>query len=355
MASDSFTILIDAAGEFVLEGRAAARRLSTRAGRYRLVPSSENLVVLQRVDRDDDPARARVVIAGDVERAAGQRSMLADVVRFIHANGWSGHLVVLDEHLRKTLAFQGGELAGATSNQPEDRIGAVLYRAGRITSDDLERVLAHRPEGTPRFGQRLVEAGALTAHDLYRYVHVQVEEIFHSVLQLRRGEYYFQRAPDDSGDDAPAPVRLSTKQLLLDGLRRIDELDSFRREIPGPDAILVRRHPEPDVKPAARESRVLALVDGIRDVAAIARHSHLGEFEATKALFQLVHLGFVQLAPRPSPAQQPPSRESLALLVAVCNEGHARIHQAVAAHGRQEQLFQWLDSFFESAGEYAPL
>jgi hypothetical protein len=357
MASDSFSVVIDGSGHVLPEGRAAIRRLGARAGRYRLVPSSEGLVILERVEPAGETPRGRTVLAGDIERVGG----MLDVVELIHARGWSGQLVVLDDAVRRALQFHRGELSGGTSNQPEERIGAVLYRSGRITGDDLERVLAQPPSpssdhasatATPRFGQRLVEAGALTAHDLYRYVHQQVEEIFHAILAMRRGEYYIHRSTDDA---APPPLRLPTKQLLLDGTRRIHELSALREKVPGPDAVMARRSPSPAGKLEPRESMVLALVDGARDVAAIAQASHLGEYETTRALFQLVHGGWVQLAPRAAPERTPPSRESLETLLTLCNEGFARIHEAVAAHGRHADLFAWLDSFFEAAGEYAPL
>jgi hypothetical protein len=364
VASDSLTVSIDDHGRIVPEGPTAARRLATRPGHYRLLPSPDRIVILERVD--SDAGSGRTVLAGElgprpearggsppvIDHAAGLHTAMLDVIQFVHQNRWSGQLTALDGNVRRTLQLQRGELCGASSNQPEDRIGAVLYRAGRITAEDLERVLASRPVGTLRFGQRLVEAGALTAHDLYQYAHRQVEEIFHAVLVMRRGEYYFHRTTDEV---APGPLRLSTHELLLDGVRRIDEMASFREKIPGPDVIMVRRSPPPDGKLAPADARLLALVDGVRDVGVLARDSQLGEYETTRLLFQLLAGGWVQLAPRHAPPSvvQPP--ESLGLLVTVCNEGYARIHRVVAAHGRQEALFHWLDSFFGSAAEFAPL
>ena len=50
MPTDSLTVSIDDHGRIVPEGRTAARRLAARPGRYRLLPSADQVVILERVD-----------------------------------------------------------------------------------------------------------------------------------------------------------------------------------------------------------------------------------------------------------------------------------------------------------------
>src|SRR5262249_32954802 len=150
-----------------------------------------------------------------------------------------------------------------------------------------------------RFGQILVETGALTTVDLYQFVRKQVEEIFYSVLVMRSGEYYFYRTSDE--DVPPSQLQLSTKQLLFEGVRRIDEMGYFRERLPGPDVVLERRDPPPpatgDNKLPPRVARLLSLIDGKKNLATLARESHLGEFEVTKVCFQLLHAEWVAVRP----------------------------------------------------------
>ena len=101
--------------------------------------------------------------------------------------------------------------------------------------------------GAARLGQILVEQGALTPHDLYTYVRKQVEEIFFSVLvhATRRLLLLPHRTRTTARSRSS---RCSTKQLLFDGVRRIDELAYFREKLPSPDVVLQRRHPAPPTK-----------------------------------------------------------------------------------------------------------
>jgi Domain of unknown function (DUF4388) len=357
VAEDSFTIVIDENGLLTVPGRAAARRLAVRAGRYRLIPSPADLVILERIDPakvGEGKTATGVVLAGDIDRVGG----LIDVIHFVQGNSWSGHLTIISGSARKTLYFKRGDVSTAASNVSEDRIGAILYRYGMITAADLEKALAQVTQ-EHRFGQVLVENGTLTAHDLYQYVRKQVEEIFYSVLVMRRGEYYFYRTDDAEGP--PSQLHLATKQLLFEGVRRIDEMSYFQEKLPGPDVILAVRHPPPhDEKLPPKEARVLSLVDGVRDIGAIARESHLGEFEATKILFQLLHSGWVQLRPRsPTGAHgvgsRPQTIDTYAEIVDTFNQVYAKIYAAVAAKGKQGILIKGLDSFFASVAEFAPL
>jgi hypothetical protein len=156
-------------------------------------------------------------------------------------------------------------------------------------------------------------------------------------------------------------LSLSTKQLLFDGVRRIDELGYFREKLPSNEVVLQRRHPAPPTKLDPREERVLGLVDGTRDIAAISRLSHLGEFETTKVLYQLVTSGFADTKLEPVVKLAPSSRPGDSLqdvfgkVVDAFNEVYAKIYSAVAQRGKAQPLMKGLESFFGSVAEFAPL
>jgi hypothetical protein len=203
-----------------------------------------------------------------------------------------------------------------------------------------------------------VQRGLLSAHDLYTYVRKQVEEIFFTLLTMRVGSFYFYRTDEDHGP--VSQLSLPTKQLLFDGVRRIDELSYFRAKLPANDLVLQRRHPAPPTKLEHREERLLDLIDGARDLGAVARMSHLGEFETTKILYQLLTSGFVE--PKKQPAIQMrnisagDSIEDIFGKVAdTFNDVFVKIHAAVSSRDKGAALQAGLESFFGSVAEFAPL
>jgi hypothetical protein len=175
------------------------------------------------------------------------------------------------------------------------------------------------------------------------------------VLAFRQGEYYFYKTTAESGP--PSQLQLSTKQLLFDGVRRIDEMSYFRAKLPSSDVVLQQRVPQPEEKLPPREARVLALVDGTRDIVAISRDSHLGEFETTKILFQLFASHYVQMPEARVSAQMQavPGTDSATQVVEIFNQAYARVHTTVQTNDKELALARGLESFFASMTEFAPL
>ena len=358
VAEDRNVVLIETDGRLTLDAD-AQRRLAGRPGRFRVVPTTGEIVILQRVASGRATtsvsaiAPGRVTLAGEVDAVGG----LIDVINFILSNQWSGQLAIVDGSARKTLYFRRGDVRTAASNVPEDRLGAILYRYGVVSDVQLQTALGSSA-GAAKLGQVLVEQGLLTPHDLYTYVRKQVEEIFFSVLVLRSGAFYFYRTDEDHGP--VSQLSLPTKQLLFDGVRRIDELSYFREKLPSTEMVLQRRHPQPPQKLEARQERVLELVTGGNDIAAIARLSHLGEFETTKILYQLTTSGFVETKQEPVVKMQPSRpgdsiQDIFGKVIDAFNDVYAKVYAAVEQRGKSQALHKGLESFFGSVAEFAPL
>jgi hypothetical protein len=312
-------------------------------------------LVLQRVSPRKPDEGGRVVLAGEIDRTGG----LVDVIHFIHGNNWSGQLTVMSREVRKALYFRRGDIHTAASNVPEDRLGAILYRYGMVSEAQLEEALKAQAGQAAKLGQALVEKGLLTPHHLYTSMRRQVEEIFFSVLVFRDGDFYFTRTTDDAGPQSQ--LQLSAKGLLFEGVKRIDELSLFREQLPSPDLVLVRREPAPPEKLGELEQRVLNLVDGTRNLAAVSQQSHLGEFETTRILYQLLRSGWLQKRPArtqlemKATAAATSETDTFARIIETFNDVYARIHAAVAQKSKEQALQKGLESFFGSVAEFAPL
>lgn len=364
MADDPDTLVLDETGQVQAVGAEARARLAMQPGRYRVVPSPGNLVVLARepspdkMDADHEPRAAS--LAGDLGALGG----LIEIVHFVQGAGWTGQLTAIDGAVRKTLYFARGEVRLASSNVDEDRLGAILYRYGRLDAHELEHALS-RGTHEQRVGQVLVERGLIDAHELYQFVLKQVEEIFHSMLMMRRGGFYFYRTDEEALP--PSQLQLSTRQLLFDSVRRMDEMSYFRQKLPGPEVVLARRDPPPAGKLDARAAKVLTLIDGERSLGDLARESHLGEFEATKVCFQLLHGRWVQVcvgvrrlrtawAPLMESGPIDAGTEHRTRLVDAFNAAFTRVRTTIAEQGGAvDNLSRGLDAFFWSASEFAPL
>ncbi len=294
---------IDAHGRVAPQTDDARRALADRAGRFALLPAADDLLVARRTPAAGGPSsRPRCILAGDLSAFP-----IADFFAFIHQARLSGALTVAAGGIERAMAFKDGEVRSAQSNAPGERIGEVAVRLGFATEAQLAQAAADpaRP-----LGKALVDAGVLSANDLWKCFHEQVTEVFHAILLSQAGTFYLV----DEDVAAPgAPLAVNTQTLLMDGIRRIDEMTLFRARIPGAGAFLRRREPRRAVTLRPVESTLVDLVDGRRTVAEIASAAHLNAFDATKILFHLAEAGYVEAVAEPAAAPADPAARRTAI------------------------------------------
>lgn len=293
--------------------------------------------------------RPRIVLAGD----CGAFS-LADLIAFLGQSRWSGVLRVTTPSGERSLLLKDGDVRSAASDSSGDRIGEVMVRLGYVTRAALERVIAEAPPS--RIGKALVERGLIKSHDLYKCLNEQIAEIFHGIMLAKEGAF----ALIDQEIDEKAlthNLSLSMNGLLMDSIRKIDELAQFRKRIPhGRMFVLPKNIPTGELEP--EEQAVLTQVDGQRTVIEVGQLARFSEFDATRIVHRLMELGLVKVAdsagthvsssssvvavPAPAPrrtAPQPPTRQgglSVEQIVGVFNTIFREVRDEVAARGTLE-------------------
>ena len=94
---------------------------------------------------------------------------------------------------RKALYVKDGRVVFASSNLPNDRLGEILIRDGKITVEEYEASIRAIHKGK-RQGKALVEMGALSPKDLWEGVQFQVQEIVYSIFQWDEGSFHFEES-----------------------------------------------------------------------------------------------------------------------------------------------------------------
>ena len=334
---DPRDLRIDGTGTVHPLGREASQALRARAGEWSLLRSPPEVVFALRAE---DTARS-LRLAGEV-RTPGA---LCDVVALIAQAGWGGELVVLQEGTSRSLFFEGGQVVGASTTEPGEKLGEVLWRFGAITREQLEEALRTAEKSGKRLGETALELEFVGTEELLRMMTRQVEEVFYGAVHVAEAMFYLF----DRFDEARLGRRhhLGTGQLLMEAARRMDELRFFREKVPSDAWIPVPSPPAPGKKAPPELVEVLAQCDGRRSVAEIGRRIGQLEFEVTRAIFQLVTAGLVSVgAPRP---------EGVPAVVEAYNRAIVEIHRACDEAGSGRELRAGLEQFALSTGVYVPL
>src|SRR5713101_4489564 len=226
-----------------------------------------------------------------------------DVFQLLDLSRKTGMLRVTSElrHNAGTISFEDGAIIYAEIRSNPHPLGALLLRTGKITEADLERArdMQQRQGDKRRLGEILVSLGAITPRELLRQVRFQIEEVVFEVMSWREGYFSFTEGPlAEIG--AETAVRIPTEALLMEGARRIDEWSRIESRIPHLGVVPMLAPPqsggegELDLLPP--EWEMLAMIDGGRDVRAIATALGRSDFEVAKTLFGLESAGIVVLS-----------------------------------------------------------
>lgn len=235
------------------------------------------------------------------------------------------------------VQFRHGRVVGASMRDENHKIGRMLVQAGRVTEEELLAALAIqiREGETRRLGEILVAMGALSPRELNRQVRRQIEAVVFELLSWSEGYFRFEEGEFDADrfDDAAA---LTAEALLMEAARRIDEWARMADRIPDADVVPALADAECDhaasldLRP--HEWQVLAAVDGVTSVRAIAAMVGLNEFEAARVVYGLLSTGVVSLVSAQAPAVQDDALIHLSDAREATRDG--RLNEAVAASER---------------------
>ncbi len=229
-------------------------------------------------------------------RGSLREASLADVLQLLALGRKSGCLSVSDRSSFGQIYFDRGLIVHATLINRRDRIGDLLVKNGVISREDLEAALDGQEEpGGPRLGEILLTRGALSRETLEHYIRLQVEQAIYYLFTWTQGTFHFE--PDEVPPAGEILVAINPENVLLEGARRVDEWALIEKKIPSPDTVfrIDASHGDPaeaDLTPD--EQRILPLIDGKRSVAEIVEDSGLPDFEAHRALFELVQAGYAR-------------------------------------------------------------
>jgi hypothetical protein len=285
-----------------------------------------------RVDTDDG---AIVRLAGEIA-APGT---ICDILALLAQTGWRGVLCVHQDDTTRRLFLDRGDVIGAQTNAPRERLGQVMYRYGMMSEADLERVERGVTEGR-RFGEIALELGVVQKEQIYKAFRLQIEEVTYGAMTVADGTFFFLDGLDES--KLPARQVVSVNALLMDGVTRMDEGKYFQEKIPSKEYVPQRVE---GADAPIEFANVWEFVDGRNSVEEIGRASHLGEFETTKKVFALLQAKLITIQP-------PRMTGGPEAIAAATNDVLAAAFRAAEQAGQSLELRRSLESFTVGAGVF---
>jgi hypothetical protein len=334
-------VLIDATGSAHPVGKAASQWMRARKGTFRLMPSPNHVVFMHYVGEEgarDEYDVGQVRLAGEII-AAGQ---ICDIISLVSHFCMNGELVVLDGIHSRSIFFDKGNVIGANSSAERERIGEVLFRFGALDREQIDAVVNATNPGK-RFGETAADLGYISREKLYGLMSKQTEEIVYGALLVDDGMFFMLTRYDESR--LTSRHVLSASRLIMQSVQRMDEVRFFRERIPSDHYVPVKTGKDGAVPEDCEAA--LELSDGTMSIAEIGRLLEMGEFDTTKAVFQLMEARLVKLlTPRPTEPHE---------VIELFSDAMVLITRAVAEAKRVAELREQLSQFATSVGVYGAL
>ncbi len=228
------------------------------------------------------------------------------LIRYLQQGKKTGILTLRRNDQERSIYLKGGDIIFATSKYEDDRLGEMLLKAGRISLEQYETSVALLRTTGKRQGTILVEQGYITPKDLFTAVLGQVKEIVLSLFTWIDGEYRF--AEGDLPSDEVITLKMSTGNLILDGIKRINDWTRLSKEVSPWDSILqMSTNPKnlfQDIQLTSQERNFLKSIDGKKKARDLFKGTPLAPLATLQMIYFLLSVGIVEVGTRVSTADQ---------------------------------------------------
>ncbi|HEX4439674.1 MAG TPA: DUF4388 domain-containing protein [Thermoanaerobaculia bacterium] len=228
---------------------------------------------------------------------------LTDIFQMLGLQRKTGVLTVEGEDDTITISFLGGQVVAAESEarRLENRLGNLLQRAGYVSQEQLDHVLAMQKETQQRMGFLLVRERLVDPQELREALRLQISRIVYSAFRWNDGKFRFsQEGMVDYDADHMAPV--TTDTILMEAAQMVDEwpllekkigsLASIYRRAPGVEGLKLvhnqKNAPEGTLSVTKAEAETWRWTDGERSIGEVMERAFLSDFEVLKGTADLL-------------------------------------------------------------------
>lgn len=149
-------------------------------------------------------------------------------LRDIHFQKKSGCLAFKRKGIQKYLFFQHGILVIAKSTQPQELLGEVLLKLGRISVDTFTNIDLYI-DPMESLGKTLIKEGLITQGDLNDGLMFQMREITLNIFPFFDGKLSFQERKEI--DKKKFEYMMDVPDLIEEGIRRMDFTPQLQKMI----------------------------------------------------------------------------------------------------------------------------
>jgi hypothetical protein len=242
---------------------------------------------------------------------------LSEILQLLSSQRKTGSLRLTRGSEMRVVYLLEGRIASMRDRgySDEDPLARFLRRVHRLSEEQLRGIASIHAESNRDLVDLLLNGRYIEREELSMLYERMVLDVLHEILAWEDGTYSFSNvAPPESA----LTMSLSTESMLMEAVRRVDELRRYRQKLTDPALVLgLKELPDPDASLGEDEKELFGLVDGRRSLGELVAEAPFSDFEAYEALFRLIEAGWIEIMGRRAPeapvvGEAPVARQGLA-------------------------------------------
>jgi hypothetical protein len=222
---------------------------------------------------------------------------ITQLLNLINVAQKTGTLIVDGPTEKVFVSFREGKLAYAQMGQEDTSLAAVLQRANKITLAQF-RVIKERANkmSDKELGLLLINANYVTQQDILTSLQNQFLNTINRLFTWVEGLFHFENnvlPPEDK-----ITLRINLENIIIEGARRLRELEQLQDEIPSLDiALKFTDRPGANLKHvnlSVEEWRVVSYINPKNTLRQIALATKINDLEIRRIAYALMQAGLVE-------------------------------------------------------------
>jgi hypothetical protein len=257
-----------------------------------------------------------------LEPGSGRLSDTIDVP-FLLWSAWcqrvTGRVYLTHGNDRAAVTLARGRPIHVEVSQGFASIEEYLWREGKITRPQYQKLRVQKLRGPRQVGAYLVSQGFLKPSELFAAVRGHVADSLYGLFEWEKGDFYYAEERVDTGDQVALDLEVGA--IVVEGVRRKYLMDRLAGRVGGPSSLL-------QAKPTAlvemdpmgldrHERQVVRLLDGGHSMEDIVFTSALPALRVYQIAVALLIMGYAEVLIRGETAEE---RERVAAYVQIDRE-----------------------------------
>lgn len=232
---------------------------------------------------------------------------ITQLLNLINLARKTGTLQIEGPSSKVWVSFREGRLAFAQDGQQDNSLATILFQANKITAAQ-HRVIKQRATNMSdkELGLLLINANYITQQDILGSLQTYFLGVVNNLFTWSEGLFRFENnllPPEDK-----ITIRLPLENIIIEGSRRMQELEQLQDEIPSLDmALRFAERPGSNIRNvnlSAQEWKVVSYINPKNTIRQIARVNKLNDLQIRRVVYGLLQAGLVEII-RPSWSPSP--------------------------------------------------